>query len=113
MTIYTPLIISTVSGHEDNHSFSKENDFFFREKENKKLLLDLVTGNCGNNIEWSLDTSNGLLSLTGSGEMSNYSYQTSPFYSYRNTIKSITIPNSVTSIGNFAFSDCYGLQLNQ
>ena len=89
-----------------------------------------ATGRCGDSITWTLDDS-GNLTLSGSGEMWNYGYVTSPFKDYG--IKTVTIeygitsigesaflgcrgltelilPNSVTSIGNYAFSDCSGLE---
>ncbi len=31
-------------------------------------------GSCGANANWSLDTESGLLSITGSGAMNDYSY---------------------------------------
>ncbi|MBQ9117022.1 MAG: leucine-rich repeat protein, partial [Clostridia bacterium] len=82
---------------------------------------DAVTysGDCGDNVKWSLDTDTGVLSITGSGVMANYSsswnslterYETTaPWGSYINSIKTVKIGDSVTSIGSDAFSDCTSL----
>ena len=67
------------------------------------------SGSCGNNVTWKLDTENGVLTISGTGQMSNYSDWSSkraPWYSYRSTIQSVVIENGVTSIGNYAFCDC-------
>ena len=89
------------------------------------------SGECGENLTWTLDTDSGILTISGSGSMKNYSGN-SPWYSYRDSIttvqisngvtsigsqsfrnsanlKSVSIPNSVTSIGTSAFRYCSGL----
>ena len=68
------------------------------------------SGSCGNNAQWSFDTTTGLLSITGSGKMNNYSdYSYVPWYRYRNDIISLSIGDQITSIGDFAFYGCSGL----
>ena len=62
-----------------------------------------ATGRCGNPIKWTLDDS-GNLTLSGSGEMWNYGYDTSPFKDYE--IRKATIEDGITSIGD---GDCSGL----
>ena len=65
------------------------------------------SGTCGDNLTWNL--TNGVLTISGSGAMANYSNvgkKDAPWYSYRSTITSVTIGNSVTSIGNYAFNSC-------
>ena len=97
------------------------------------INAEVYEGSCGENVSYSLDTSTGLLSITGTGSMSNYS---NPYYAgwysnkeYVKTVEisdgvtsigetafyncskltSVTIPNSVTSIGSSTFSGCSGL----
>ena len=67
------------------------------------------TGKCGDNVNYSLDTSTGKLTISGTGNMNYYlySYQ-SPFYENSN-IKSIIIEKGVTSIGGNAFYNCVSL----
>ena len=65
-----------------------------------------ATGRCGDSITWTLDDS-GNLTLSGSGEMWENGYLTSPFKAYG--IKTVTIGDGITSIGDFAFYDCLGL----
>ena len=65
-----------------------------------------ATGRCGDSITWTLDDS-GNLTLSGSGEMWNYGIVTSPFKDYG--IKTVTIGDGITSIGDYAFYSCRGL----
>lgn len=86
------------------------------------------SGTCGPNLKWHL-TDDGVLTITGKGEMYDYSYTP---WSYddltrviigngvttigknafvgRSSLTSVTIPNSVTTIGSGAFSECIDLQ---
>jgi hypothetical protein len=66
------------------------------------------TGSCGDNVTYSLDTETGVLTISGTGKMKDYSGEDSPFYQNSN-IKSVIIENGVTSIGNLAFSSCNSL----
>ena len=65
-----------------------------------------ATGRCGDSIKWTLDDS-GNLTLSGSGEMWNYGYVTSPFKDYG--IKTVTIEYGITSIGDYVFRGCCGM----
>ena len=71
------------------------------------INAEVYEGSCGTNVRYSLDTSTGLLSITGTGAMNNYSSSSSvPWYSYRSYIKVVEIADGVTSIGEYAFFDC-------
>ena len=61
---------------------------------------------CGDSITWTLDDL-GNLTLSGSGEMWDYVYNDSPFKD--SGIKTVTIEDGITSIGDYAFSGCSGL----
>ncbi len=65
-----------------------------------------ASGRCGDSITWTLDDS-GNLTLSGSGEMWNYGYDTSPFKEYE--IRKAAIEDGITSIGKYAFYGCSGL----
>ena len=68
----------------------------------------LTTGKCGKNVTYSLDTSTGVLTISGEGDMENYIYGNNPFYKKSN-IKTVIIKNGVTSIGSCAFYYCTSL----
>jgi hypothetical protein len=83
----------------------------------KKLILFLAmillpatgfaqSGTTGN-LTWSL--SGGTLTISGNGPMPDYSYGGSPWYNYRRSIAAMIIGNGVTSIGDWAFLQCYNL----
>ena len=85
------------------------------------------SGSCGPNLKWLL-TDDGVLTITGKGEMYGYSNRgpwgssikrviigdgvttigKSAFSDCR-SLTSVTIPNSVTTIGAYAFMDCSSL----
>ena len=73
----------------------------------------VYTGTLGENVSWSLDTGTGALTVTGSGPMEDYNYtnaqSTSPLWNYRSYIKSVTIADTVTSVGGYVFYGCTNL----
>ena len=66
------------------------------------------SGKCGNNVTYNFNSANGELTISGSGNMTDYTYGGSPF-SANNTIRSIIIEDGVTSIGVSAFYYCINL----
>lgn len=70
-----------------------------------------VSGQCGDNLYWSLDFTTGVLTISGEGEMYEYapdapldeSELTMPWYPYKRYISSIELSDNITSITNFAF----------
>lgn len=74
------------------------------------------SGNCGKNVTWSLNQSTGVLTIQGSGAMSDYQkkdngrsngyapYSTAPWWNYRHEIRQVVIENGVTHVGNHAFA---------
>ncbi len=69
----------------------------------------VVEGECGENLTWSLDTSTGVLTISGSGDMTDYSSGGAPWYVYRTKITSVVFSGEVTIIGNYTFADCSNL----
>ena len=68
-----------------------------------------ASGTCGNNLTWKL-YSGGELVISGSGDMTNWSFYTSvPWYNYQSSIKTVIIEDGVTSIGDYAFYKCESL----
>ena len=69
------------------------------------------SGECGvngSNITWSLGA-DGKLTLTGSGDMADFTADTAPWDPHISSIKSLSIDKRITSIGNYAFYNCYNL----
>lgn len=65
-------------------------------------IEDVASGTAGA-LTWVL-TSDGTLTISGTGDMPNYSYvDNAPWMVYRNSITAVDIRYGVTSIGNFAF----------
>ncbi len=62
---------------------------------------------CGNNLEWSV--SGDTLTISGSGtEMTDYGqfYNKAPWRTYSSTVKKVILPDTLKSIGSYAF---YGM----
>lgn len=77
----------------------------------------IASGGCGENLTWVL-TGDGTLTISGSGEMENYSgeYQngeyfrtTTPWSGYREQVTAVVVESGVTSIGQCAFGGCSNL----
>jgi uncharacterized protein YjdB len=69
----------------------------------------VFSGKCGENLTWKLDDE-GKLTISGNGEMYDYEYTSDiPWYSHLESIKTLVIEDGVTSIGNWAFEDCFNL----
>lgn len=65
------------------------------------------SGSCGTNATWSYNTINYKLTISGSGAMTNYtSSSPAPWDSYKKSILTISIANTITSIGDYAFANC-------
>lgn len=81
------------------------------------LLLALVAstsalfaanGTCGDNLTW--DLTDGVLTISGTGAMTNYNSGTAiPWYSNRENVEALVLPDGITSIGSYAFYKCSGL----
>ncbi len=75
----------------------------------------VMTGNCGKNLTWSLNTATGELVISGEGEMYDYEFNANYgttdklaewcFYD----ITSVTLFQGVKSIGEYAFFGCESL----
>ena len=86
----------------------------------KQLYLLLITllvslsayaeksGTCGDNLQWKL-TDEGVLTITGTGKMKNYSGSSRLWSAYKNVIKQVIIDDGVTTIGYSAFYRCSSL----
>ena len=59
----------------------------------------------GKNLTWTLD-SDGVLTISGDGEMKDYRAKSSPWYSRRTSITKLVVQNGVSTIGEYAFYYC-------
>ncbi|MBQ8763555.1 MAG: leucine-rich repeat domain-containing protein [Clostridia bacterium] len=75
----------------------------------------VLTGYCGDTVQWKFDTVNGELKIFGSGKTNNFEYENSiyyystelsPWWYLKKSIKKITIENGITEIGDAAFAGC-------
>ena len=71
---------------------------------------EIVKGFLGDNIRYTLDSSTGTLTLSGSGEMRSFSYATETPFAYNEAIKDVIIENGITSISSYVFANCSSLE---
>ena len=71
---------------------------------NSDTLVVAIEGELNSKIKWAL-YSNGNLTISGNGDMPDYDYD-APWYVYSKQIKTVTIEDGVTSVGNCAFLCC-------
>ena len=75
-----------------------------------------VIGTCDISIDYGTSKvtatlySDGRFVISGTGEMKDYSgSNNSPYYNYKESIKTVEIQNELTSIGDYAFDNCTSL----
>lgn len=68
--------------------------------------VSAVSGACGENVTYNYDEATAVLTISGSGAMTDYRYYDSPWTSHRREIKKIIIGEGITSIGDYAFFGC-------
>lgn len=69
----------------------------------------IVGGSCNLNLSWLVDTEARTLTIEGYGDMPNWDrYQDNyaPWAAYRNYISFVSLPEGLTSIGDYAFYQC-------
>ena len=71
-------------------------------------LWAVSSGECGRFLTWTLDD-NGVLTISGKGEMYDYKESGGSPWKNNNAIKKVVITAGVTRIGDYAFYDCSGL----
>ena len=72
-------------------------------------LTENLSGIFGNNISWSLDTSTGVMVVSGSGNMEDLPFG-SNWEQWKTYVKQINIENGVTTIGAYTFNYCNNLE---
>lgn len=69
------------------------------------------SGTCGENLTWNFDADSGKLTISGSGEMEDYTQNNTPWNADQYDIQTVVIESGVTSIGEFAFSGCSNMNM--
>lgn len=72
------------------------------------FAADIASGTCGDNLTWTLSDT-GVLTISGSGAMSDFTPSGAPWYSNRTSITTLVIGEGVTSVGDYAFRRCSSL----
>ena len=88
-------------------TFAKDNSLEYKVTEKAGGTLS-YNGKCGENAAWNFDDTKGTLTISGEGEMEEYTEAYSGWYPLRCGITSVVVDEGVTSIGENAF---YGLEL--
>ena len=65
------------------------------------------TGTCGQNLTWHLDSDEGLLVVSGEGEMIGSNYCLPPINQY---VKQVQLPEGLTALGNGALGNLQNLE---
>lgn len=72
-------------------------------------LADIPPSKCGDNLYWDFNPENGMISITGYGDMYNYEITETPWNTYCKQIYALSLPEGMTSIGVNAFYGCSNL----
>lgn len=68
-------------------------------------------GVCGDNLTWSFNSETGELTITGTGEMENYSDSNSqPWIDIAKDVKRVVVADGVLSLGRNAFNNFINLE---
>lgn len=70
----------------------------------------IIGGQCGDSLYWTYEQSTKQLTLLGTGDMYDYTVWTLPWQKYTHMIRSISLPEGMTTIGTSAFADCKYVQ---
>ncbi len=62
------------------------------------------SGSCGTNLTWAFNASTGVLTIAGTGPMTDYSADNlAPWYAFNDKVTSLSIVPGITTIGDYAF----------
>ena len=90
--------IRTIFHSKSSSDGSLKSDEINNLKKNQVARRDSHSGECGTSCTWTLDDT-GMLTISGTGEMTNYSDSGGPWVSYTESILSVEIKSGITSIG--------------
>ena len=94
LKVYYPYVKEKLDRYFPN------NEFYYLESDFANKVLNGTTGD----VNWELNISNGTLTISGTGEMSDYTLDNLPeWYDYKDFINKIVIGKNVTKLGKYAF----------
>lgn len=86
----------------EGERYANENGFTFVSTER----AEGNAGICGEEVQWSFNDQNGMLTISGSGRMYDYaSAERLPWYALRSQINCAVVEEGITSLGEYLFSD--------
>lgn len=69
------------------------------------MAADAVSGECGENLVWTLEGTT--LTISGSGAMADYSYsEPAPWKDYASSIVHLVVEDGVTTLGSYSMKQC-------
>ena len=103
--------VETVNESSDTETFLEQDATFKEAESTNNIENTIVSGKCGDNVNYELNLSTGVMRIYGSGEMDDYSFMDrgslirAPWIreEHDSSIISIKIEQGVTHIGDFAF----------
>ena len=99
--VFDKISSSAVLRYPAGSDYSGWSSYFARTEE----YATTIGGSCGANVNWTLV--DGVLTITGNGAMDDYSAPFyTPWFNYKNDIKTVVIENGVTNVGNNALTEC-------
>ncbi|MDO4731229.1 MAG: leucine-rich repeat domain-containing protein, partial [Clostridia bacterium] len=91
--------------------FAQENDTQEQASVSTEVR-ELEEGICGGEeVFWSFDSESGVLTISGTGAMTDYPSLVSSPFSGKSEIEAVVVEEGVTSIGTWAFYDCSNLEV--
>ena len=76
-----------------------------------EYVPDPYNGKCGDNATWHFAPNTGVLTISGTGEITNYTATApAPWDQYKEKITKAVVENGITSVGNYAFASHRALQ---
>ena len=112
-TIYFSESVSVLQTAIDNAQNSLVNDISQEESDARISELQtainnlvFITGTCGDSLTWNYDEESKTLTITGTGEMYDYTDSDSPWEAFETEITIVDFGRDIVSIGNNAFDEC-------
>ena len=93
---------------EDGNEWLQNADLNLKEPTGPAIIASGTCGAEGDNLTWTLD-GDGLLTVSGEGEMAYYAIGEFPWSDMTDSIRSIALGSNVSSISHYAFEKCSNL----